>query len=229
MRLLKQFGVGLVVVAAVAMTPARADALTFQLNCVIEGGSVCSDSSSLGTLTLTAAGGVINGVLDYSGSGELKDSVWLNFDPALDNSGWTVTGAKLDSFLADENNLKADGYSGDFDLRILFLNNTFEPYNFTISKTGTALTEAMFNFRDDDNNQLFAAAHIQSGVDAQGNDCSIWMGSKGQATPTGPVPPCGPGGGGGGTGQVVPEPASLALFGLAALGAAARARRRNGK
>jgi hypothetical protein len=229
MRLLRRVGIGLAV-ALVAAVPARSEAavITWQLNCVIAGGAVCTDSSSLGTVTLTdGAVGTVTGVLDYSGNGVLKDSVYLNFNPTLDNTGWNVTGAKLDSFLADENNIKADGYNGDFDLRILFQNSQFEPYAFTITRTG--LTTADFLFRDDDNTQLFVAAHIQSGVTSTGADCSIWMGSKGTGTPTGPAPPCGPGGGGGGGGgggQTIPEPTSLALFGLAALGAA-RARRRS--
>jgi len=225
MRSTNKLLVAAAVFATVALVPAKAHALTFYFDCQIVGGATCPNTSVQGSITLTdGAAGTVNGVVDLNGfSIEKVQAVDLNITgiAGVDNTGWTWTG--LTGVTYDSNNISADGFNpGRFDLFLNTDNSLFEPLNFTLTHAG--LSTASF-LSLDSSGLLYAAVHI--GVFNGNSNCSLWEGAKDQTAGTGPAPVvAGDCGGGGGGDNVVPEPASMMLFGLAALGAAYRARRK---
>jgi PEP-CTERM motif-containing protein len=228
MRFTNKLLVAAAVFATVALVPAKAHAVTFYFDCQITGPSTCADTSLQGSITLTdGAAGTVNGVVDLNGASiEKVQLVVLNIiDGSLTGDptqGWSFTG--ITNLTYASNDVKPDGYARSFDLVLNTPNNQFEPLNFSLTHAG--LTASDFLQKDSVNNLLYAAVHIGA---FNGTDCSLWEGAKDQTAATGGTPPvvagdCG--GGGGGDGVTVPEPASMMLFGLGALGAAYRARRK---
>jgi hypothetical protein len=230
-----RFGLVSVAVALLAFClPARANATTFNLDCLFSGGSgnvsfngSCGSVASQGTVTYSQATGI--GEIDLFGnaSGAKVFDLYLNLDPSItfDPTKFSFTGANTNGFAYSNNGEKADGdSSGMFDLDLSFKSNATEPYFFTLLYNGAGLN---INFTNLDNtpaghDPLFVAAHVGG---FSGQDCSEWLGDKGGAPGTSTTGLCGSGGSGGG-GITVPEPASMLLFGLGSAFAAARARRR---
>lgn len=226
MRFTNKLLVAAAVFATVALVPAKAHALTFYFDCQIIGGPTCTDTSLQGSLTLTdGAAGTVNGTVDLNGASiEKVQEIVLNLiDGSLTgdpDTGWSFTGITGVDY--SSNGVKPDGYSGFFDLVLNTPNNQFEPLNFTLTHAGLSVSDFLTL---DTLNLLYAAVHIGA---YNGTNCSLWEGAKDQTAATGGPAPvvAGDCGGGGGDGVTVPEPASMMLFGLGALGAAYRARRK---
>ena len=96
---MKRLGLVIAAFAVLALMPARAEAISFELNCIISStaDSVgpednCPASGLLGTITLLDTGaGEVTGTVNLAGTG-LKDSIWLNLDAVyadldVDDSG----------------------------------------------------------------------------------------------------------------------------------------------
>jgi hypothetical protein len=194
-----RFGLVTLALGALAVClPARANATTFTLDCLISSSTVgfnggCQPiSPSQGTITYNDATGA--GTVDLTGA---------------------ANGAKT----FDLDSLQADGYNiGKFDLDISFKSNLTEPYSFTLLYNGNPVNLGGTTT----DGGLLAAAHV--GGFAQ--ECSEWLGDSTSNTggSSGNSGLCG--GNGGSNGLSVPEPASMLLFGLGTIGVAARMRRR---
>jgi hypothetical protein len=213
--------------------PARANADTFSLNCLLASslvgynGSCQGISPSQGTITYdnTTGAGTID--LTNAASGEKAFNLYLNLNPgpvgnptAYDSTLFSFTGAQTSGFdcgqtnkstACVDNSQKADGDgSGLFDLRLRFDSNSTEPYTFTLLYNGLAIPSLNFGTSDG----LLAASHVGGFADG----CSEWLGDSPTANgSSGNSGLCG--------GTSVPEPASMLLFGLGAIGVAARMRR----
>jgi hypothetical protein len=204
--------------------PALSDAavITYDLNCIISGGSVeggnsnCANgilSPSYGTLTYADNASDPNKVdvtidLTSNSSGDPRKALhfFFNYDDAkFGNSTSFVFTGDLTTYSIAENAQKPDGYSGFLDIQSPATGNGgFEPITFTIALAGTDLNPADFNFLDT-LNKIFAAVHIgncgpESGICDQtspgGN--SIWVGATPRTT-------------------TVPEPTTLLLLGAGLL------------
>ena len=193
---LLSLGAALLVGSFIQVAPVHA--LTFDLNCVLSS-SGCAPSVSYGTITLTDNGNSVNVTVDLVGAGIHKVLEFgMNFNPSLDNAGWSITGTTI---TANENNIQADGYTaGKFDLDVPSNGNLgFEPFSGTISKTSTNLDPATFDFNDT-NNLARGFVHIGN-ISCSGSTCTPGVGGEGSlwvgARPT----------------STVPEPASLILLG----------------
>jgi hypothetical protein len=230
MRLLSKTGLIGVMLGFTALIPVKASATTFTLDCLIASSNqlftgACEPlSTSLGTVTYNDGTGA--GTIDLTGAadgGKVFD-LYLNLDPSLtfDPALFSFTGTTANGFIYDSNNLQADGYNiGSFDLDLSFLANSTEPITFTLLYNGSPLN---LTFASSPDGGLYAALH--AGGYAGG--CSQWLGDSTSTSSgsTGDAGVCGGDGGGGGDTVTSPEPASLALFGVGALVAAARARKR---
>ena len=70
----------------------------------------------------------------------------LNFNPAFDNTGWTVNGLTT-GFTADEDNISIPPLNGfDFDFEPTTSVNVSEPYTYTVGRTATDLNPSDFDF-----------------------------------------------------------------------------------
>lgn len=230
---------------------ANAAALTWDLNYYIEGGPPITSVASFGTVTISDYynSGVDTGwvQVDVNLANDAQKLIELvfNFDPGTASVTWEPTQGQTKGYYwdtdpavlgvrADEDNIKADGYKGLFDLYIPDGGNfgDFGDVTFLLKLEDGAggwfnLSPDMFNFKDFDDgkggNLLYLAAHIgncgPTREDPKLSTCtpsltgpdSIWVG----ASNGGIVPP-----------DVIPEPGTLALFGiaLAAMGVTRRRR-----
>ena len=216
---------GLVVITLLAVSawssPARAG-LIYNLNCIIPDG--CAGETvvpSYGTVKVEENADdstKIDVTIDLVGTNQLVHKVYLNYDDAqFQNNDFQFAG-DVTSGDVDENEMKADGYSGRLDIELPDTGNFGgdpEPYSFTIFLPTVDLDPSDFDFLDS-LDHIFLAVHIGRCGPAEPNTClpgqtgenSIWVGSLSTIVS-------------------VPEPGTLAMFvaGLVGLGWSLRQRR----
>lgn len=169
-----------------------ANAIVFDLNYVIEWekGSVKNKSvqnvfgvASFGTISLNDNGNGVDIVVNLTGAGIHKiQMIALNYDDTTFDSSdpfQTTSGTAIGN---DQNNVKAGGYPGLFDLEIPKNGNLgFEPYNDTITLSATNLAPENFDFFET-NGFYLASVHVGNfgGEPGVGGDDSMWIGATRQ-------------------------------------------------
>lgn len=183
--------------------PALSDAavITYDLNCIISGGSIEGGNSNCANGILSPSYGTVtyaDNAIDpnkvdvtidltdnVSGDPRKALSFVFNYDDSkFSNSTPFVFAGDLTTYSIAENATKPDGYSGFLDIQSPATGNGgFEPITFTIALAATDLNPADFDFLDT-LGKIFAAVHIgncgpDSGICDQtspgGN--SIWVGA----------------------------------------------------
>jgi hypothetical protein len=222
MKAIKTFVVSSAMFAVAALLPVNASADIYYFNCTFGGGTTCTDNTAIGTLTLTDTATGVEGVIDIFGSNDVMKVFEVVLNTNVATGTWTA-GGDATSVTYSSNGIKPDGWAQSFDLVVNFAANDTEPYTFTLTNSLVNLSPANFAFLDQ-TGILSAAVHVGN---YNNLGCSLWEGSKpGGSTTLGTLPGTTCSGGGGDNGVTVPEPASMLLFGLGALGTAYRVRRR---
>ena len=203
MRLLGKFAVGTIGLAAVmAMTPVRAEAAVFTFDTCVTG--FCADVTGAVVVTATDSGDNIDFIIENNTNGDID---YLRFLSAPLPEGTAVITNFLTTDTVGEPTA-AFGAGNDatigYNVNVDFLNaaalrfNSGEAVSFTLgSSTGFDLNVSGFSP---------ALAHV----------ISLAIGGQSVKLTTGD---------GGSDPATVPEPATMALFGLAALATARRARK----
>ena len=214
-------GLIIAVLAMAALSNPASAGLIYDLNCVIPNG--CTSETvvpSYGTVTVEENADdatKIDVTINLVGTNQLVHKIYLNYDDAqFQNNAFQFTG-DVTSGDVDENDKKADGYSGKLDIEVPSTGNFSgdpEPYSFTIFLPTVDLDPSDFDFLDD-LDHIFLAVHIGRCGPAEPDTClpgqtgenSIWVGSLSKTVS-------------------VPEPGTLAMFvaGLVGLGWSLRRR-----
>lgn len=212
----------LLVLSSVAMTAARADVIFYFSNSGVYNGPALEDKNYFATATFVDGKGQDKGTvtLTMSAISGLDAGAYVNdwaFNIGNFGSGTTITnvgyvsGIKADSInTTGVNNFGGD--KGDFDLGFSFSTKSpgqLQDGNNSVYKlTGSKLTENSFAVANEFG--FYNAVHVQGRADKV--DSAFFQGST-----TKPVDS--------GSGNAIPEPATVALFGLGLLGFAASRRK----
>jgi len=183
-----------VVIVGLMLMPGRADAISYDLNTVIDWetgnvtntpvSSVFPGYTTFGTISFTDNGTNVDISVNLVGNGIHKvQSIYFNFNDSMFSNSDNFDTTSSDGILVGENTLQADGYSaGFFDLCIPLPppgNLGFEPYSTSITLTGVNLDPSYFASTDS-SGVYFAAVHIGNLGSNPGEpgDDSIWVGAS---------------------------------------------------
>jgi hypothetical protein len=158
--------VAVMLFALASLAASPAEALVFTLNCQEDGSNNCTAGPSFGTITILdnlIDATTVDVTIDLTGVGRTFRDLLLNFNPAFDNTGWTVNGLTT-GFTADEDNISLPPLNGfNFDFEPTTAVNVSEPQTFTIARTATNLNPSDFDFTATFGSlSLFAGVHIQN-------------------------------------------------------------------
>jgi hypothetical protein len=193
----------ILILAFLSFSIRPASALTFNFDQFINGHNL-TPTTSFGTVTFNQLGGDVEVVVDLANSNSRIQSFYLNYNDLKFSTTDTFSFLSGTSLLVDENDVKAGGYPGFFDIQAPARGNLGNISTFSAILHNTLQDLTVEDFSQLETlGALYAAVHIGE-INESGD--SIWVGADNGSTS-------------------VPEPGTVLLVGAGLLAVGIYSRR----